>query len=112
MDGRLLMMVCHYCKRPIKQLYPEARYELQWGHINRDDAEECPRRLKHAARPVAYPRAGRRRRRGMKGLQGNGGFHRKRATNECQCGSPHWSNRHAVIEFLRDVAITITGLDL
>lgn len=45
-------------------------------------------------------------------MQGNGGHHRQRPSRQCECGSRRWSPRHAIMETLRDIAITITRLDL
>ena len=33
---------CRYCKKPIRQLYPDAEPELQWAHLNAEDAADCP----------------------------------------------------------------------
>jgi hypothetical protein len=38
---------CRYCGQPLKQIYPEARYELRWAHTSRADAEDCPVNRQH-----------------------------------------------------------------
>jgi len=35
--------LCRYCGRPLRHLYPQLEFRLQWGHASGMEANECPR---------------------------------------------------------------------
>lgn len=45
---------CRYCRKPLRQAYPQLRYELQWAHVSKIDAAECPS-LKIRTRTSGWP---------------------------------------------------------
>jgi hypothetical protein len=48
--------ICRDCNRPLKQIHPEARFDLQWDHTSLDDARDCTAKNRPSGAPWPLPK--------------------------------------------------------